>query len=177
MDVVRDGLGLVIAIRSVIGWVSWFIVAMHLYESMWWSVDGDSYFVLPMGFYQWLDDLVEPASQETSSDLDAYSTSAVMVLGLHFFTGVIVCLLKRMGLWRRVDGSRWRRNIPSVLGWSSWLLVLTFTLLTACDALLRARGNQLPGGTVAQVVELIGGLLFVGFLHLAVVKTARSQRT
>lgn len=157
--------------------MSWLIVAMHVYESIWWSVDGDSYFVLPMGFYQWLDDLIEPASQETSSDLDAYSTSAVMVLGLHFVAGVIICLLKRMGLWRRAVANRWRRNIPSVLGWSSWLLVLSFTLITACDALLRARGNQLPGGTVAQVVELIGGLVFVGFLHLAVFKTAHNRRS
>lgn len=165
-----------IALKLLIGWLSWLLVATHLYGFAMWGVDDSSYLILPTAFYQWLDDVFEPTSQDASFDLETWSTEIVAVLALHAVAwGLFYCL----DLARRKRGAicgSWKRRIFPVVGWSSWLLVLTCSLIIAFDEALRSRGSKLPYGTVAQVVEVIVGLLIVGSLHVAVLRKSARWR-
>lgn len=175
MDVLRHGSSFLIGFTRVVGWVSWLIVATHLYAFAWWSIDSSSYFVLPIAVYEWFDDLVGTTTGEASFDLEVWSTSISMVLGLHLLTWIICSGFKHscresVPIWHR-----WQRRIFPVVGWGSWLLVSTCTLLAIGDAILRARGSELPSHYSAVLIEMIGGLLVVGLLHLAVLRIARRR--
>ena len=142
---------------------------------MWWSIDSDSYYVLPLSVYRWLDELVKPMSCETSSDLDHWSTAIVMVCALHLFAWAVVSILRRALPSRTRAWSDCKRRMFVIAGWSRWLLVSTVTILTLVDYLLRARASNLPGETHAVVIEIAAGLCIVGSLHLAVLKIARRR--
>jgi hypothetical protein len=161
----------------MIGWLSWLVVATHLYAFAWWSIDSSSYFVLPVAAYEWLEDLVGPTTQEATSDLEVWSTAMVMVLGLHVIAWIIY---SRLRLARRPSGVVWRSwqgRILAVIGWTSWLLVSTFALFAIGDAIYEAHGGKLSNETGKQLIEFFGGVLVVGSLHLAVLKIARQRRS
>lgn len=177
MDVVRYGRGLLIAFRQVVGWVSWLLVATQLYDLVLWNVDSSTYFVLPTSFYQWLDDVVRPTTFEASFDLSVWATSMSMVLGLHI---LVWMALSGWNLARRQSWpvwQRWRRRVFPIVGWGSWLLVSTITLLIMSDGILRERGSKLPSDAISLVVEIVGGLIVVGSLHLAIVSMARRRQS
>jgi hypothetical protein len=163
--------------RRLVGWMSWLIVAAHVFPSVWWWIDSGSYYLLPSSVYRWLDELVGPTSCEASADLEGWSTAIVMVLAAHLIALGVVWVLRR-ALPDRVRAWNDRiRNVFAIAGWSSWLLVLTVTILIVVDYVLRAQGSKLPGETGAVVIEIAAGLCIVGSLHLAVLKFVRRQRS
>ena len=175
MDVVWHGRGVVILLRRVVGWGSWLLVATQLYNLACSKLSDSSYFVLPVAVYRWLDDVAGTTTDEASFDLAVWSTSVSMVLVLHLLVWLIFAALK-LSRSESVSALRhWQIRHFSVVGWSSWLLVSTFVLLSLSDAILRARGSELPSHTSAFLIEMIGGLLVVGSLHLAILKIARGS--
>ncbi len=152
--------------RRLVGWMSWLIVAAHVFPSVWWWIDSGSYYLLPSSVYRWLDELVGPTSCEASADLEGWSTAIVMVCALHLFAWAVVSILRRALPSRTRAWSDCRRKMFVIAGWSSWLLVSTVTILIVVDYLLRAQGSKLPGETHAVVIELAAGLCIVGSLHL-----------
>jgi hypothetical protein len=168
---------ILVAIRQVVGWISWFIVATQLYDLACWNVNSSSYFVLPTAWYKWLDDVVGPTSCEASFDLSVWATSISMVLAMHLLAWAVFFALRLARRERWLAWQRWWTRVFPFIGWSSWLLVSTFVLLAIGDAILRARGSALPGHASAFVIEMISGLLVVGSLHLAVLKIARRVKS
>lgn len=135
---------LITSFRRLVGWISWLIVAVHVYAFTWWSIDIDSYYVLPSPFYQWLHEVVQPMSCETSADLDDWSTAIVIVLALHLFSWALFSVLRRAFHLRSHAWSHYTGKMLAIAGWSSWLLVSTITSLIIIDEILRSRGGKLP---------------------------------
>lgn len=164
-------------VRQMIGWVSWLIVATHLYAFAWWSIDRPSYFVLPLAVYRWLDDLVGPTTQEATFDLELWSTAIAMVLGLHVISWAIFSCLKD---WRRhgaVAWISWWRRVVAVVGWVCWLLVATLVLIICGEKIYRAPNGRLPNYEGNEPALLLGTFVVVGLVHVAVLIIARMTRT
>jgi hypothetical protein len=89
----------------------WLIVATHLYAFAWWTIDRSSYFVLPLAVYRWLDDLVGPTTQESTFDLELWSTAVAMVVALHVGSWAIFSRLKVGRHHGAVAWRRWRRRL------------------------------------------------------------------
>jgi hypothetical protein len=178
MDVIRHGDRTVTALRWVVGWTSWFIVAVHIYAFAWWSIDpyGSYYFVLSDAAYVWLDDVVGPTTQDATFDLEVWSTAVSVVLGLHVVAWIVVSCLKLAR--REIDWVRhgWQKKIVTVVGWSSWLLVATFALIMAWEATYLAKSGGPPAYGGCEGLVLFGGILVVGSLHVAALTAVRRRR-
>lgn len=157
------------------GWTSWLIVAAWLYGFAWTILDPSFHLAFPEAAYLWLDDLIGTTTQEGSFDLAIWSTSMTVTLGLHALVWLIGSRMKSASSRRREIWFRWQGKLFTIVGWMSWLLVSTLTLLFLSDEIYEAWGGKLANDTGEQLIELIGGFLVVGSLHLGALKITRRR--
>jgi hypothetical protein len=176
MDVVWNGAGVVIALKHLIGWVSWLIVATIIYGFAWWSVDDDYYFFLPSAVYEWLSEVLVGMSVDAIHTIDVWSTAMVGAIVLHALVLVGHWCLKRTSISYGSRFLAWRRRIFPVVGWTSWLLVLTLAIAIIDDEIHRASDGTLPTYTSVETAAFFAGVFcVVGLIHLAVVRVVRSR--
>ncbi|WP_413624086.1 hypothetical protein [Luteibacter sp. Lutesp34] len=160
--------------KRVIGWVSWLVVATHIYGIAWLAVDDTTYFFLPTVVYDWLDSLFGATSLESTYSVATWSTAVVGTVILHVIAWLVVPWLKPASGSRKEFWAPWRRRIFPVAGWTSWLLISPLAILLIAEALRRARGGERP--TSDGFVEYVGCAVLVGLLHLAARYFVHSRR-
>jgi len=164
------------AFRRMMGWISWLIVATIFYALAWTRLDPSFGFAFPSAAYIWLEERLGVSTSEGSYDLSIWSTSLVVVIGLHAVASFIALSRKQAPAESRSLGRQWCRASCRVIGWISWLLVSTGSVVLIGEAVYKARGGELPPHSAEQDIELLLGFLVMCLLHLAVPRLWRQQR-
>lgn len=142
------------------------MIATHLYAVIWYTIDSELQFGLPLGFYEWLDDRVGTTTQEGFFDLYLWSTSVLAVIVIHGF-GWVTWRCASMSSAARRFLARTRARVFPAAGWISWWLVLAYFVACAGEFIYEMIGGKVPRGWGFAGVELLASALLVGLLHLA----------
>lgn len=147
-----------------------------MYIFVWVSLDRSYRLTFSPEVYEWLDGLLDVVGCEKSEDVAIWSTAIAGTLVLHAVAWVIIQLLEGAFTRWRAIGSRWRRRVSPVIGWTSWLLVLTLVIAFISDEVQKGTDGSLPTHTGTQLTAFyVGVFCTVGLIHLAVLRFQRPR--
>ncbi|HEY4294082.1 hypothetical protein [Luteibacter sp.] len=164
-------------VGRILGWASWLAVAAWLYGVIWTHLDHSLDFSFPESFYSWWGDLLDVQSHDGSHYLFIWGTSLPMVLGLHAAAWVVLHYVGFASGPHRLVYLRWQRRVSAIVGWTSWLLVVTLAALAISDAIDKAKDGELTKYSGSEIAIIVASVFCaVGIVHLVALRIARRRR-